>query len=546
VDLLPLQPYVLEQTKIAIARGRLTTKGVLNIDTGRQGQLLANFRGDVGVANFASVDRLNATDFLRWRTLSIAGIDARLEPFSLGVKRVALDDFYTRLILDDKGRLNLREIGGGKGEPEPVPAPEAVAVEGDGASPAVSTQGPRSVEIQKPATPPPPVRIDRIELKRGNVAFSDRFIRPNYDANLSSLAGTITGFSTASDSLTKVDLNGKVDKTAALTITGELNPFRDDAHLDILATVKDFELTGLSSYAGKYVGYGIAKGKLSAELNYKIVDRQLTATNQIFLDQLSFGDKVDSPDAVNLPVQLAVSLLKNSRGEIDLRLPVSGTLDDPQFSVFGLVMKMLFNLIGKAVTSPFTLLGSALGGGEELSQLELGGGSASLGEAQQAKLRTLAQALVDRPALRLDIVGRADPQTDLDGLRQAALDNAVRAQKLKAMIAKGQAAPSLEEVEVGETEYAELLGKAYRATDFKKPRNVIGMVKDIPVPEMEALMRASVKVGDDDLHGLARARAQAVRDWLVGEGGVPGERVFVLEPKVEALGDGGQVQFSLR
>jgi uncharacterized protein involved in outer membrane biogenesis len=546
VDLLPLQPYVLEQTKIAISRGNLTTKGQLNIDTGRRGQLLANFRGDVGVANFASVDRLNATDFLRWRTLSIGGIDARLEPFSLGVKRIALDDFYTRLILDDQGRLNLREIGGVKGEPEPATAPRAVAVEGDGAVPAAAAQGQRSVEIQKPGTPPPPVRIDRIELKRGNVAFSDRFIRPNYDANLTSLGGTITGFSTASDSLTKVDLNGKVDKTAPLTITGELNPFRDDAHLDILATVKDFELTGLSSYSGKYVGYGIAKGKLSAELNYKIVDRQLTATNRIFLDQLTFGDKVDSPDAVNLPVQLAVSLLKNSRGEIDLRLPVSGTLDDPQFSVFGLVMKMLFNLIGKAITSPFALLGSALGGGEELSQLDFGGGSARLGEPQQAKLKSLAQALVDRPALRLDIVGRADPQADLDGLRQVALDNAVRVQKLKAMIGKGEAAPSLEEVEVGESEYAELLKKAYRATDFKKPRNAIGMVKDIPVPEMEALMRANVKVGDDDLLGLARARAQAVREWLAGEGAVPGERIFVLEPKVEAFGEGGAVQFSLR
>lgn len=180
-------------------------------------------------------------------------------------------------------------------------------------------------------------------------------------------------------------------------------------------------------------------------------------------------------------MQLAVSLLKNSRGEIDLNLPVSGTLDDPQFNVFGLVMKMLFNLIGKAITSPFALLGSALGGGEELSQLDLAAGTATLGEAGQGRLKTLAQALVDRPALRLDIVGRADPATDLDGLRQAALVDAVRAQKLKAMIAKGQAAPSLEEVEVGEAEYAELLKKAYRAADFKKERNLVGMVKDIPV-----------------------------------------------------------------
>ncbi len=510
VDLLPLQPYVLEQTKIAISRGKLTTQGRLKLDTDRRGKLLASFRGDVGVANFASVDRLNATDFLRWRTLAIGGIDARLEPFSLGARRIALDDFYTRLILDNQGRLNLREIGGGKGAPEPAKKPAAaLAQETEQGEP--RAEGQRTVPVAPPGPPPPPVRIDRIELKRGNVAFSDRFIRPNYDANLTGLAGTISGFSTTSDKLAKVEIAGKVDKSAPLSITGELNPFRQDAHLDILASVKDFELTGLSSYSGKYVGYGIAKGKLSAELNYKIIDRQLTATNRIFLDQLTFGDKVDSPDAVNLPVQLAVSLLKNSRGEIDLHLPVTGTLDDPQFSVFGLVMKMLFNLIGKAITSPFALLGSALDGGEELSQLDLAPGTAALGEVALGRLKTLAQALVDRPALRLDVVGRADPATDVDGLRQAALINAVRAQKLKAMIAKGQAAPSLEEIEVGEAEYAELLKKAYRAADFKKERNLIGMVKDIPVPEMEALMRANAKVDDTDLVTLARARPGGAR-----------------------------------
>ncbi|MFU2489222.1 DUF748 domain-containing protein [Thauera sp. WH-1] len=565
VDLLPVQPYVLAQTKIAISRGNLTTQGRLNLQTDRRGRLLASFRGDVGVANFASVDRLNATDFVRWRTLRVGGINARLEPFSLAIQRVALDDFYTRLILDEEGRLNLREIGGAggggagagtggsQGGPRTAAAPPAAAasaaIAGEGlpAAPAVGEgEGRRSVELAPPAAPPPPIRIDRIELKRGNVAFSDRFIRPNYDANLTELAGELAGLSTAPDTIARLALSGKVDHSAPLSITGELNPFRQDAHLDILATVKDFELTGLSSYSGKYVGYGIARGKLSAELNYKIEERKLTATNQIFLDQLTFGDKVDSPDAVNLPVQLAVSLLKNSRGEIDLRLPVSGTLDDPEFSIFGLVLKMFFNLIGKAITSPFALLGSALGGGEELSQLELAPGSARIGEAQEARLSALAQALIDRPALRLDVTGRADPAVDVDGLRQQGLDRALRAQKLKAMIAAGEEAPSLEEVEIGAEEYPELLRKAYREADFKKPRNLIGLVKDLPVPEMEALMRASVKVGDEELRGLAQQRAQAVRAWLAAEGQVPGERVFVLEPKVEPAGEAGQVQFGLR
>ena len=547
VDLLPLQPYVLAQTKIAISRGNLSTQGRLNLSTGRRGQLLGRFTGEVAVSNFASVDRLNATDFVRLRTLRVGGIDARLEPFSLGVKRVLLDDFYTRLILDEEGRLNVREIGGtGTGKSTPatvkVAAPAAIPVPAEGAAPAAAN----SAEIAAPSAPPPPIRIDRVEIKRGNVAFSDRFVRPNYDANLTDLAGTLIGFSTAQDTIAKLDLQGKVDKTAPLSITGELNPFRQDAHLDILAKVQDFELTGLSSYSGKYVGYGIARGKLSAELNYRIEERKLSATNQIFLDQLTFGDKVDSPDAVNLPVQLAVSLLKNSRGEIDLHLPVSGTLDDPQFSIFGLVLKMFVNLIGKAITSPFALLGAALGGGEELSQLTLAPGTARPGEAQQEKLSTLAKALIDRPSLKLDIVGRADPASDLDGLRQVALDQAVRAQKLKAMLARGEEAPSLEDIEVSGDEYPELLKKAYKAADFKKPRNFIGLAKDIPVAEMEALMRENVKAGDAELRALAQQRAQAVREWLVGEGGVPGERVFVLEPKVEAGGEAGQVQFSLR
>ncbi|MDD3676759.1 DUF748 domain-containing protein [Thauera propionica] len=552
VDLLPIQPYVLQQTKIAISRGNLTTKGQLKLGTGRRGDLLADFRGDVAVGNFASIDRLNATDFLRWRTLRVGGVNARLEPFSLAVRQVALDDFYTRLILDEEGRLNLREIQGTDGKAA-APQPEPVAAAADPfADPALAgnaprvKEGERTAKLPPPSAPPPPIRIDRIEIKRGNIAFSDRFIRPNYDVNLTDMAGELVGLSTDPNTIAKLDLSGKVDKAAPVRVVGELNPFRQDAHLDILASVKDFELTGLSSYSGKYVGYGIAKGKLSAELNYKIEERKLTATNQIFLDQLTFGDKVDSPDAVNLPVQLAVSLLKNGRGEIDLHLPVTGTLDDPEFSVFGLVVKMLFNLIGKAITSPFALLGSVIGGGEELSQLELAPGASAPGEAQREKLATLATALVDRPALKLDITGRADPAVDTDGLKQAALERMVKAQKLKALVAQGKEAPSLDEVQVEEAEYPELLKKAYRDTDFKKPRNVIGMVKDIPVPEMEALILANTSVDEQALRTLAQQRAQAVRDWLAGEGKVPGERIFVLEPKVEPAGEAGQVQFSLR
>lgn len=561
VDLLPLQPYVLEKTKIAISRGNVTSRGTLSLQSGRHGGLLGRFRGDVGVVDFASVDKLNATDFVRWRGLNVGGIDLRLEPFALDIDRVALNDFYTRLILDERGRLNLREIRGDGSDKQEVgtaaatpavPSASSVAegpggVEGASGTPATNVgDGKRTAELAPRTEPPPPIRLGRIDIKGGNIAFSDRFIKPNYDVNLTGMAGSLVGLSSDPTTIAKLDLGGKVDDAAPVKVTGELNPFRQDSHLDILATVKDFELTGLSSYSGKYVGYGIAKGKLSAELNYKIEQRKLTATNQIFLDQLAFGEKVDSPDALNLPVTLAVSLLKNARGEIDLHLPISGTLDDPQFSVFGLVVKVIVNLVGKAITAPFALLGSVLGGGEELSQLEFAPGLSRPGEAQKEKLTTLSKALIDRPSLRLDVTGRADPATDTEGLKQALVQRSVRALKLKAMVAKGQDAPSVDDIVVTPQEYPELLKKAYKDADFKKPRNMIGLAKDLPVPEMEALMAANTPVSDTDLRALAQQRAQEVKNWLTSVGQVPGERIFVLEPKVEAIAEGGQVQFSLR
>ena len=182
--------------QIAISRGNLTTKGRLKLDTDRRGKLLASFSGDVGVANFASVDRRNATDFLRWRTLAIGGIDARLEPFSLGVRRIALDDFYTRLILDSQGRLNLREIGGVRATQAAAKPAAAVGTRRRSSRGGCRVGRPPTASVppdRAPGPPPPPVRIGRIELKRGNVAFSDRFVHPNYDANLTGLAGTITG-----------------------------------------------------------------------------------------------------------------------------------------------------------------------------------------------------------------------------------------------------------------------------------------------------------------------------------------------------------------
>lgn len=541
VDLSPLQPYMVEQLDIEISRGAVTSRGRLTFDSGRDGNLKAGFKGDFGVANFASIDKNHDTDFVRWRSLQLSGVDLRTSPLAVSIAEIALSDFYTRLILDESGQLNLREI---RQQPD---APETA---GEAKSEPETTGGTTAVEVPPPPEPALPIAIGKVVVKEGNIAFSDRFVSPNYDANLTGMEGELVGFSSDPSTLARLDLQGQVDNTAPVTVAGEFNSFREDRYLDIAATVKDFELTAVSMYSRKYVGYGIEKGKLSAELNYKVEDRVLTATNRLFLDQLTFGEKVDSPDALNLPVRLAVSLLKNRNGEIDLRLPISGSLDDPQFSVAGLVFKAIVNLVGKALTAPFALLGSVFGGGEELSYVEFAPGRATFSPEAEEKVATLANALTDRPALRLEITGYADRPSDTEGLRRVRLEQAMKEAKLKASTGRGEEAPPPDDVVIAPEEYAKWLEEVYRDADFDRPRNFIGLLRDIPPADMEALILANTLVDDEALRRLAQERAQAVKTALLEKGEVQAERIFLLAPKVEATGERGdparRAVFSLR
>jgi hypothetical protein len=277
----------------------------------------------------------------------------------------------------------------------------------------------------------------------------------------------------------------------------------------------------------------------------------LHAENKLFLDQLTFGDKIDSPDATKLPVLLAVALLKNRRGEIDINLPISGSLDDPQFSVGGIIVRMFFNLVVKAVTSPFALLGSLFGGGEDLGYLEFEPGYAVITSASEAKLKALAKALLDRPALKLDISGRLDPVADKEGVRQVQMEHKIKAQKLKATVKQGTDAGSVDEVVLTPDEYQKYLKLAYKEASFPKPRNMVGFAKDLPPQEMERLMVTNTQVTDDDMRLLAGQRAQVVKEWLINVGKVPPERMFIAAPKLDAggikdKGKASRVDFSLK
>jgi hypothetical protein len=310
-----------------------------------------------------------------------------------------------------------------------------------------------------------------------------------------------------------------------------VNPLKQDLFVDLQARFSDMDLSPMSPYSGKYVGYVIEKGKLSFDLKYLIDKKKLNSENKVFVDQFTFGEKVESPDATRLPVKLAVALLKDRNGQIRLDIPVTGSIDDPQFSVFSIVLQVIGNLITKAVASPFALLGAAFGGGEGMQYLEFDPGRAVIPPDGLKKIDALATALSEKPSLRLEIAGYASPEADREGWKQYVMQRKVKAQKLNALIKKGAAAVPVDEVVVTPEEYEEYLTLAYRAEPFPKPRNFIGMIKSLPVPEMEKLMLTNIEAGDEELRQLASQRANAVKDALLQSGKVTSDRLFIVEPK---------------
>jgi hypothetical protein len=475
-------------------------------------------------------------------------MNMQLQPFALAVDQVALNEFFARVIIDANGRLNVQDIvRKDSGERRSL-----TETEEDGA------RVPRGTHVKTATLPAsdkqqgkvPPISIRKLVLKGGRVRFTDNFIRPNYTATLNDFGGVVSGLSSEASSSAVVDLRGEVNR-APLSVAGRINPLSGNLSLDIKARVQGMELASLSAYSVRYVGYGIEKGKLSFEVAYRVENRKLTAQNRLVLDQLTFGKKSDNPNATKLPVQFALALLRDRNGVVDLNVPVEGSLDDPRFSLGGIIFKAIGNAIAKAVTEPFALLGRMFGGGgnAELSTIAFDPGRATIQQGAETKLQSLAKALAERPALKLDITGRVNAEVDREGLKRAFIDRKVRALKVKDLQARGQPA-EFGTVVVSPDEYPALLTRVYRDEKFDKPRNAIGLQKSLPVAEMEKLMIANAEIKEEDLTALGNRRGQAAKDWLVKFGQVSGDRIFLSAAKTEpdeAKGNGAAgVDFALR
>lgn len=547
LDLRAIQPYIDPMVNITLAGAKAHMDGQFKLQMPANSGMQVRYKGRVGLSDVRVLDRVNDADFLSWQALTLDGAEVALdgEAVDANLGRIALKDFYGRLIINPNGQLNvagiMRHEAGAQARSltTPEPAASSPATKPVAAATPAAASAPVVAASNKPT---PKLRWQQILLSKGRVDFTDNFIKPNYSARLTQIEGDVSAVSSTKPEPATVKISGAVDDAAPLLITGQLHPLGPKLYTDIQATAKGIELTRMTPYAARYAGYAIDKGTLSVNVHYKVDGGKLDASNQIFLDQLTFGEKTDSPDAVKLPVLFAVSLLKNSKGEIDINLPISGSLEDPQFSVGGIIWRVLVNLITKAVTAPFALLSG--GGSDELGYVAFDAGQGELSDSARQRLDTLAAKLVDRPALKLAATGRADPDADAEGLRQAHVDKLMRAAKGKAT---GQSPADLQ---INPQERSTWLAAAYKAADIKKPRNLIGIAKALPDTEMEALLKASATVHAEALRNLANQRGDQVKAYLAHK--LPPERVLLTASRVgkddlpDDKGPATRVQFEIK
>jgi uncharacterized protein involved in outer membrane biogenesis len=507
IDIVAARRYVEQFKTVALKSGFASAKGTLVVH-GEGDAMRVGYNGSAAVTDLATADTTIDEDLLNWGAVRMTGIafqSAPQAPLSLAIAEVAVDKAYSRMVLEPDGKLNLQQL---------------VAATPD------------ENRDQTPVSRN--VRIDRITFADSRLNFSDHFIKPNYTADVGGLSGSVTNLSSDPASRATVDLKGSYDQVSPVTIAGTVNPLSGDLFLDIAAKGKDIELPKLSAYSLRYAGYGITKGRLTLDVKYHIEHGKLEGHNNIFLDQLTFGERVEGPEATKLPVLFAVNLLKNSKGEINLELPISGSLDDPQFAIGALVGQVFGNLLKKALTSPFSLLTAAVGGsgagggggGEDLAYVEFEPGRDEIGAGGEKKLDAVAKALLDRPAIKLEMSARNDAQKDVAALKKAALR-----EKLEAH---------------GDAEYAKLVKAEYEREVAPKaaPKDAAtkdaAAKKEVSAAEMEAFLLDRIVVGDAELSALAARRSGQVKDYLVNKGHLPAERIQV----AAAAQDSGKVQAS--
>jgi uncharacterized protein involved in outer membrane biogenesis len=408
--LAPLQPLLAKYLKLKIGGGSVSAQGRLTTGAGAAKNPGLRYVGGFEVAGLA-LNELSGELFAGWKSVGADKLTASVNPNLLDIPELRLVEPDAKLIIENDRSFNAVRL-------LVQPASSGAAVAASPAAVPPATVPPAAAQSADPF----PVRIERLRFQNAKLDFTDLSLRPQFGAKIYELNGVITGLSSNRTARSQIELDGRVDEFGLARIRGELNPFAPRDNTDINVVFKNVDMVSASPYTMKFAGYKIAEGKISLDLQYKVRDSLVEGTNQIVIDQLTLGERVDSPDALKLPLELAIAILKDSNGRIDLGLPVSGNMNDPQFSYGAVIWKAIGNVLTKIVTAPFRALGSLLGiSGDKLESIDFDPGSAKLLPPEREKLKQVAQVLGKRAQLKLAVPGQYSESVDGAALKARAV-----------------------------------------------------------------------------------------------------------------------------
>ncbi|MEL4473990.1 DUF748 domain-containing protein [Shewanella algae] len=547
LELQQFQPYLTPYLNMQLESGKLSTQGKFTANA--EGK--AHFQGQAGIGKLLIKDGLAFEPLLKWQNMAIDAMSFDSEANSLKISNILLEQPYAKVMITEDQRTNIDELI--RAEP---PGDNSAAQ-----SQIKQSQAEAQQQTASKASTDKAFKLDigSIAIKNGSAYFADNSLTPNFASGIEALEGKISHLSSTPGTKASVDIKGKIDKYAPVTLRGEVNPLLEKPYLDLDLVFKSVELTSVNPYSGTYAGYYIDKGQLSLALNYQLEDNQLKGDNHLVIDQLKLGKPSDSDLATSLPITLAIALLQDRHGVIDLGLQVSGDLDSPSFSFGSIVMTAITNVITKAVTAPFSLLAGLVGSDEELNLVAFQPGIATLDADAEDKLSKLAKALDDRPKLQLSIEGSVALREDSEALAEQKLQRQLlKASKLAALPDELSASrfPTQGKLADALVELFEQQLKLDADAEKDKVKQKLDEKADGERVDEDTLLTvwhmglynqllSAQEISNNELANLAQARAQAIKAFLVDSAAVAPERVFLLDSKTEMKQDASQAILSL-
>ena len=572
IALSQVQSYLTPFVNLSLSEGALSA--TTRYEVAESGKTLL-VSGDATVDNLTILDGLHYEPLVKWQSLDVADLRFSLADNTLDMASVNIIEPYAKILIDEQKRTNIgaiirsgesssenaSEVGdakegsvntpeNGEAEGESVDTPETGDAEGD----SVNTPETSDAEGSTLA-----ISIAAINLNNGSAYFADESLTPQFASSIESLNGSIEQLTSNAGSAAKVAINGKIDSYAPVSLKGEINPLLEELFLDLDFAVEGAELTSVNPYSGTYMGYYIDKGLLSLDVHYKVQNSELDGDNHVVIDQLTLGRKSDSEQALSLPLGLAVALLQDNDGVIDLGLEVSGDLDNPDFSFGSIILNALGNLITKAVTAPFTFLASLVGSEDELNRVDFAAGQDSLNEQATLRLTTLAEALNKRPGLRVSIEGTVDAVSDARELAVAQLHQQLLERSAQDALPddfsasnvplEGPLASTLE------TLFSETFSDSVQ-DEQQRIRAQLQNNNEEPVTEQQVTralhiamynrLRDSITIPESELAALAQERGKRVKAYLVNQAQVEAGRLFLLNSREHLQSQSSSVELSLQ